>query len=273
MKKASASICLGLGDNIIARIIFDTVKHQYSEIRISHDQNVINHYKKGDVKYLQFLQDMGNLLFTEPPYFFDHNAYSPIHTMNTIQNFSPIAKPNLQHLLCKGIPLETNEEYIVITTKIRMIPKNKFLPLSIKLWRILNILSDKYKIIIMGERELKESPQYRGDLPENSTYSIYDQIISNLSADRIVDLTIPALGIVAPNLVKIQQDGLIMKHAKAVIALGDGGNLWHAVATGNKIIAYRDDNDQSADLLLNPNFMHVKMHKIWSEFIQELEGL
>lgn len=272
MKKVSTSICLGLGDNIIARIIFDTVKHQYNEIRISHDQSVINHYKRGDAKYIQFLNDIGNLLFTEPPYFLDHNKYPPIHTLNTIKNFSPIAKPNLQHLLCKGTPLEINEEYIVITTKIRMIPKNQFLPLSIKLWKALNTLSNKYKIVIMGEKELNESAAYIGDLSENLVYSIYEQIIANVPEDCIIDLTVPSLGLIAPQLNKIQQDGLIMKNAKFVIALGNGGNLWHAVATGNKIIAYRDDPDNAADAILNPNFTHVKMHKNWLEFIKELEG-
>lgn len=273
MKKISTSICLGLGDNIIARIIFDTIKHQYSEIRISHDQAVINLYKKGDVGYLAFLNNIGRLLFTEPPYIFDKVPHTPIHTMNAIKSFSPIAKPNLQYLLCKGIPFNIDCEYIIITSKIRMIPKNKFLPASIDLWRALKKLSDKYKIVIMGERNLDESAAYRQDLPANIAYSIYDQVISNLPLNRVVDLTVPSLGLIAPDLVKIQQDGLIMQGSKAIITLGDGGNLWHAAATGNKIIGYRDDNDHNADLLLNPNFTHVKMHKVWKEFIKEVERI
>ena len=273
MKKISTSICLGLGDNIIARIIFDTVKHQYSEIRISHDQAVINLYKKGDAGYLKFLNNIGTLLFTEYPYVFDKVPHQAIHTFNTIRNFSPIAKPNLQHILCKGAPFSVDSEYIIITTKIRMISKNKFLPLSIDLWRVLKQLSNKYKIVIMGEKSLDESIAYRQDLPENVAYSIYDQIISNLSSDRVVDLTIPSLGLIAPDLVKIQQDGLIIQGAKAIITLGDGGNLWHAIATGNKIIGYRDDQDHNADLILQPNFTHVKMHKIWKDFIKEVERI
>ena len=273
MKKISTSICLGLGDNIIARMIFDTVKHQYDQIRISHDKGVMNHYKKGDIAYATFLNEIGSLLFTEPPYFFDSNSYPPIHTLNTIKNFSPIAKPNLQNLLCKGTIFDIGSEYICITTKIRMISKRKFLPLSISLWRTLRELSSKYKIVVMGERELEESAAYKNDLPDDIVYTIYNHIVSNISSDRIVDLTIPSLGLVAPTLVKIQQDGLILKGAKAVITLGDGGNLWHAIATGDKIIGYRDDNDHAADAILHPNFTHVKMCKDWGLFIKELKAL
>lgn len=273
MKIIATSICLGLGDNIIARMIFDTVKHQYSAIRISHDQNIFNIYKNGDTGYAKFLDDIGNLLFTEAPYIFDKTLHQSIHTLNTIREFSPIAKPNLQHILCKGIPLDINEEYIIITTKIRMIPRNKFLPLSISLWQTIRQLSTKYKIVIMGEKELNESAQYYRDLPQNLVYSIYDQIVSNLPSDRIIDLTIPSLGLIAPELIKIQQDGMIMKNAKTIITFGDGGNLWHAIATGNKIIGYRDDDDYNADLILHPNFTHVQMCKNWDQFISHLGAI
>ena len=93
--------------------------------------------------------------------------------------------------------------------------------------------------------------------------------------NRIIDLSIPILGKPAPNLTKIQQDGLIMQNAKTTITLGDGGNLWLAAATGN-VIGYRDDDDSSADLILNPNFTHVKMFKRpsqWPLFIKELDNL
>ena len=274
MKQISTSICIGLGDNIIARMIFDTVKHEYDEIKISHDAGVIREYKNGDAAYMAFLQEIGNLLFTEPPFSFSTQQYKPIITLNTIQNFSPIVKPNLQYLLCKGSPLNIDEEYICITTKVRMIPKKLFLPLSPLLWKVLKRLSNKYKIVIMGERSLNEGIAYRRALPENVVYGIYDQIMVNLPAHRIIDLTVPSLGIVAPNLVKIQQDGLIMKNAKCVIALGDGGNLWHAVATADKVLNYRDDADIPADLILYPNFTHVKsFNRNWNGFTSELEKL
>lgn len=272
MNKIATTICLGLGDNLIARMLFDTVKHNYNEITISHSKPIMQIYKNGDIKYANFLNDIGNLLFTEYPYKFDHGSHPDIHTLNTIQKFSPIIKPNLQYLLCTGNSLNINDQYVCITTKIRMLPKKSFLTKSIYLWKTLAELSNKYKIVIIGERELNESTKYMNDLSFNLVYSIYDNIISNIPSENIIDLTIPSLGLIAPTLSKIQQDSLIMKEAKAVISFGDGGNFWHAVASADKVIAYREDNDTAADSILSPNFTHVSMHKNWDNFIQELAG-
>jgi hypothetical protein len=273
MKQISTSICLGLGDNIVARIIFDTVKHEYNLIKISHDKNVIRHHKNGDSAYLKFLDDIGTLLFTEPPYIFDHNAYQAIHTLNTVKSLSvPVTKPKLQHLLCKGTPISIDEEYVVITTKIRAISRKKILPMLIKLWKVLQKLSTKYKIVILGEREVEKNVEYGHFM--DLAYGIYDQIITNLPTDRVIDLTIPALGVTAPTLPQIQQDGLIMQRAKFIITLGLGGNVWLAATAGNKVIGYRNetDNDYAADIILNPNFTSAKIFKNWDEFIKTLEG-
>lgn len=269
MKQISTSICLGLGDNIVARMIFDTVKHKYDKIRISHDKNIIYHYKNGDTAYLNFLNKIGNLLFTEPPFSFETQSYPAIHTLNTVRTLYIPSPPNLQYLLCKGQPLNLGEEYIVITTKIRGILRKNFYPLSIQLWDALRRLSTKYKIVVVGEREVEKNIEYRGN--PDLAYGIYEQIIANLPSDRILDLTVPALGNVAPNLTKIKQDALIMQQAKFVVTLGMGGNVWLAAAAGNQVIGYREDGDPATDIILGPKFISVKMTKDWKTFIQRLE--
>lgn len=268
MKKLSTSICLGLGDNIVARIIFDTVKHNYDQIRISHDKNIIQIYKNGDSNYMKFLKDIGNLLFTEPPYYFDSISYPAIHTFNTTKNLYIPGKPNLEHKLCKGTPLNLGQEYIVITTKIRGMARKTFYPLSIKLWQTLRQLSTKYKIVILGEREVEKNIEYLGN--PDLAYSIYDQIIANLPINCIIDLTIPALGNIAPTLSQIQQDGLIMRQAKFTITLGMGGNVWLAAGSGSQVIGFREDGDPATDIILGPNFTSVRMTKDWNQFIKRL---
>lgn len=270
MKKVSTSICLGLGDNIVARIIFDMIKHEYDEIRISHDKEIMRVYKGEDPAYSSFLQSIGTLLFTEYPYYFDNGSYTPINTLNTVKSVPTIIKPNLQPLLCRGKSLNLGEEYIVITTKIRGIQKHKFLLESIKLWKALSQLSSKYKIVILGEREVEKTFEYKR-LPD-LVYGIYEQIIANISTNRIIDLTIPSLGNTPPNISKIQQDGLIMQQAKCVITFGLGGNVWLAAVTSNQLVGLRDiaDHDEAADLILNTKFSSVRVFKDWTQFIQAL---
>lgn len=275
MKEISTSICLGLGDNIVARIIFDTVKQEYSAIRISHDQNIMRIYNRGDIGYRTFLRDIGRLFFTEPPFIFSETTtYQPIHTFNTIQNLPnrPVSH-NLQHLLCRGTPLDLGEEYIVISTKIRGISKKKFLPLSAQLWRTLQNVSQKYKIVVVGEREVERNMEYT-QLSTDNVYEIYSHIMANIPSDRVVDLTVPALGNTAPTLVKIQQDGLIMQQAKCVITFGLGGNVWLAIATSNRVIGFRaiEDNDGSADMLLS-KITNTQIVKDWNHFVSMVGGL
>ena len=247
MKQVSLKIATGLGDALVIRIYFDTVKHEYDQINISHITRLVNEYRNASPQYFKFLNDIGNLLFTEPPYTYSDNNYPIIHTLNVMTGLHtpPKTPTQLSNLLCRGNSLNIGEKYVVITTKIRGITKKAFYPKSIKLWKILRELSQKYKIVILGERIVEKNREYT--INSSFIFGIYDQIIANIPPDRILDLTIPALGIEAPNVSQIQQDCLIHKEAEFCITYGLGGSLWMALASANKIIGYRDDQDKVTD--------------------------
>jgi hypothetical protein len=273
MKKTALTIAGGLGDSLVIRIFFDAVKHEYEEIRISHDRKIVDFWRKGDPKYYQFLDELGNLLFTEPPYAFDHFNHTVIHTVNTLTNLgTPPKTPNLSHLLCKGTSLNLGGEYIVLTTKIRGILKSVFTKLSPTLWEVLQKISQRYKIVVLGEREIEKNKEYDVSVNRSSIFCIYDQIIENIPNDRIIDLTIPALGVTVPTLKQIQQDCLIMKESKFVISIGIGGNLWMPLAVANTI-GYRDDNDAVVNLIGNSQYDTAYIAKNWFQFIQKLKSL
>lgn len=264
MKKLEFLIAAGLGDNIILRMALDTVKHNYDEIRIAHNKGIVKDYRNDDPKYFKFLDELGALLFSEPPYIFDHGDYPVIQTYYTYSDLSIIIKnPKLEYLLAKGNSLNLNQEYIVITTKIRTLPKNVFNDISKNFWVILNDLSKKYKIVILGEKEIE------GNHPDD-WFSIYNEIISNLPNDKILDLTVPALGVTAPELHKVQQDCLIMKEAKFVIANGIGGNVWMAAAVANTI-GFRSDEEPIINIVVNPQFENIFITKNINLFFNKLK--
>lgn len=280
MNKLEFDLSGGIGDNLLIRIFFDPIMHQYDQINIAHNKNIINVWRNGDPAYFKFLDDIGNLLFTTKPYVFTHTKYSLLNFHKIITDLKLVPqKPNIDHLLCKGELLNINEEYIVITTKIRLLPRSilyKFLP---KLFSTLRKVSEKYKIVILGERVVEKSKEYQEGNNNVLVYSIYEQLISNLPTDRTMDLTVPALGITAPNLEKIQQDCLIMNKAKYVIALGLGGNLWLAVSVANTIgfraeptAQFPEIADWSmiADLINNPRFPTAFLTQNWESFLQRL---
>lgn len=275
MNKLKLSINGGIGDNLLIRIFFDSIKDNYNQIEVSHDKWVIEHYKDGDPKYYNFLNELGNLLFSTPPYSFTHtnmfelpgiNLYKISQELNIIPR-----KPELDNFLCKGEPLNLKKQYIVITTKIRDFNKNTFNKVLPEFLNLLKDLSKKYKIVVLGEREVEQSKEYL--LYPFSMYSIYYDIINSIDKNSIIDLTVPSLGITVPNLKKIQQDCLIMKEAEFVITLGCGGNFCMAISVANTI-GFRSGEkgpDILADLLDNPLYLNANIFLDWTKFISKLK--
>lgn len=264
-------ICAGIGDNLVVRIFFDSIKQNYNRISISHSRAVINHYRGGDQRYYNFLSDLSKLIFSESPFYFDPRGKFPtIHTEKVITELASKPKlTNLHKTLCKGESLNLGEEYIVITTKVRCLNRTTFFPLSIQLWAMLRELSKRYKIVVMGERVVEISKEYKG--LESSIFGIYEQIIANIPSDRIIDKTVPALGITIPDIKNIQQDCLIMREAKLVVTLGIGGNFWLSAAVANTL-GFREDVDRVTDYITNPDYPTVFTTRDWALFMSKLEN-
>lgn len=269
-------INVGLGDNIITRLLLDRIKHNYDEIRISHNKKVMENYRDNDPKYWEFLDEIGSLIFSEKPYIFDkqdYKSYAPVDYYNLISdpNTSKDSKPNLDYL-CQGQSLNINKEYIVITTKVRVLPNNVLFPLMDQFYSTIKPLCTKYQIVILGEREVEISKEYA--MFPQSIYGLYDNIVNNLSKDIILDLTIPSLGITTPSIKQIRQDLLIMKEAKFVVVFGIGGNFCMSSAVANTINFRRDDEFPLTQLVNKINGSHysnVFTTQNWQQFLLEIE--
>jgi len=268
MKEFKATIHVGLGDLIYMKAQFDSAKHKFDRIELTFNKGWSGVH---DGYYMNFLNELGQLLFSEPPYVIteiDHPHMSAvdIHRDHKIL----LTKPNLSYLLCKGTPLDIDSEYIVLTTKLRYFNRKKFDELSPKFFNTIERLSHKYKIVVLGERVVEMNAEYKL-WGVDEIYSIYDDIIKNAPSDRIVDLTIPALGITSPSIAQIQQDCLIMNLAKMVITLGVGGNFSMATAVANTV-GFRIDQDIIADEIFKTSYPNVIVTKSWPKFIEILEG-
>lgn len=271
MKTTSLSIPMGIGDHIVIRGYLDAIKKQYKEIKISNHKPLLKTWRNNDMIYGDFINQFGKLIFSEPPFKFDYGDYPFRSQLDVLKiyNIEP-QKTNLQHLLCKGLPLDLDDPYLVLTTKVRMVDKRFLYPLLPKLWKTLQDISKNYKIVILGEREVERSKEYSIFNNFMEVYSLYDQIIANVSKDKMLDLTIPALGITTPSLEQIQQDCFIMKNAKCVVVIGVGGNFCLSSAVANTIV-YRTDKEPNLDGMLKHNYSDLFMTKDWNQFIKTLE--
>lgn len=277
MEVIESNIPLALGDLINIKACCDAT-NKYDQIKITFHKSLLDtsvstgmfDWSEKKIKWDKYLADIGKLFFSDPPYILNRSQYSFRDTSDFIKTFGLTPKkPELSSLLCKGIPLNIGEEYIVITTKIREISKKHFYPLSIQLWRVLQKLSKRYKIVILGEQLVETRKEYIGT--QDIIFSIYEQIITNIPGDRIIDLTIPVLGENVSSLTQIQQDCLIMNQAKLVITLGIGGNFCMATAAASMLIGFRADQHWMADAVFNQQYSNAIVSKDWSYFIGLLE--
>lgn len=267
MKRVGITIPIGIGDLLYIKGAFDASKHLFSEVKLTFNRDIINAIGRSH-DYNVFLNDLGHLLFSEPPYLLVNERLPVLEYQRIFHGIVAPVKPELGYLLCKGSSLNIGE-YIVMGTKRRYFARSHFDALSPSLWGALKSLSARYKIVVMGEREVEMNAEYLHHTSQY-IYGIYDDIKRNVPADRLIDLTIPSLGITSPNLTQLQQDCLIMRNAKFVITIGIGGNFAMATSVAG-VIGCREDEDELADMVFSQrHYPNIFLTRDWDAFIAKL---
>src|SRR5271166_6620448 len=268
-----------LGEIVNIKFYLDLVKNRYDQIRISFEKSLWDialHTNAPDwpqkkILWESLLSDLGQLFFSEHPYVLEEKSTTYNGAVDNLLpkiNLSP-QKAEMGHLLCAGNSLNLEEEYIVITTKVRELSRDIFAPLSWSLWNMLKQLATKYKIVILGERVVETRKEYINK--GNTIYGIYDDIVANIPSDRVIDLTVPALGETVSSLSNIRQDCLIMKEAKFVITIGVGGNFCMATSVADMVIGFRADNIQFTNAICNREYPNAIITKDWDRFMGALK--
>lgn len=239
MSNFGTTIKLGLGDVIYTWAALEKVKHKYDNIYIDANWSILEIYKHNSQEYRKFFTELVKTLFNDDKYILFGGVNCPMHEFSDLANLG--IKPTLPraaHLLCKTSPHVINDPYILLTTKVRQLNKDIYDEFKDKFVSSLNNLSNKYKIVLIGEREIESNPEY--DVYGNRhIYSIYDDLIK---INNVIDLTVPIIGCANPSLDKMMEDCYLMNKASAVITIGCGGNLALATATSNNLIGIRADD-------------------------------
>lgn len=249
--KLDVMLNCGIGDVILTRNILDGVKHQYDKINITPNNRIIDQYKNGDKNFKNFIYSFMKIMFSDKPYSVKQNqAYPRFSCMDNIyQNIiisdeSKYSIKTYSKELCVGEPLQISD-YIVISTKVRGAPllndfnifyRKQYLDALLR-------LCDKYKIVILGERDVLDNVEYRSIGPQR-IYCIYNDLMQVLlNTGQVIDMTISGNEASIPTLKKLQQDCLIMNNAKNVISLGFGGNFILTLASAKAITSFVGDEE------------------------------
>ena len=157
MSILEATIPIGLGDLIYLKAMFDAAKSNFQQIKIAYHRELITVFKSNNSEYNTLLDDFGKLFFSESPYLLTENCGPFRGVMRISTDYRiPLRKPELGYLLCKGTPLNLDEPYIVLTTKVRYLSRTNFNEKAAEFWDIIKQLSKKYKFIVLGERVVNE---------------------------------------------------------------------------------------------------------------------
>ncbi len=116
-------------------------------------------------------------------------------------------------------------DYICINTKVREIHKDTVRQICKELVPLLD--KQGCKVVLLGERDVELNQEY---LRYREYFSSAYDYLKGLS--NVVDLTVPRLGVTAPNLEKLMKDTYIMSRALYSISIGVGGGLILGAAVG-----------------------------------------
>lgn len=272
-----------LGEIINFKQHLDSVKDGYDQIKLGFATGLWDdglHTESPDwaekkVLWEKYLFDIGQLFFSEPPYVLEKPNKWGGSIESLIERYSITPqKCEMAHLLCKGTPLNLGEDYVVVTTKVRGINPNFFQQKSSELWNTLRQLSQRNRIVILGERKVEIRKEYEANYNsgrESLPFGLYDDIIANVPANRITDLTVPSLGETVSDLSQVQQDCLIMNQAKCVICVGIGGNSCLANAVSNMSVGFRMDNISFGDAVFTREYPNCIVTKNWPYFIHVIQ--
>ena len=205
--------------------ILEQIKHDYSEVVICPDYDLLKQYRSGSKESYDFTKKFAELLFTDQVYKLTNS--SNIARLNPQELSDLLTTPtkyiNLSNKLCtnKNTALD-NEQYIVINTKIRNY--KGFNSIKSKFYDFL--LKTKSKIVLLGERNLGTNKEAL----HNNIFTIYKDLKS-LPIDYI-DLTKEVL-LDFPDINNLQQDLNIMKNAVLNINFGVSGTVMLSAAVSN----------------------------------------
>jgi hypothetical protein len=221
MKNFKLKITSGIGDCITIRSQLLPLIKAGTQISISIDRSIIEKYRPDDkIEYYNFTYNFLKEIFSEENCKVTHDQSYPF--MTSLKLFSLGYHPriiNLQNALCNPIN-PCNYSYIAISTKVRDLTRNIFDQKKADIFKKIN--ESENKIIILGEKEIIESKEYKIH-GSNKIYSIYHDILNLISKEKIVDMTIDK--IVTPNIDLIKKDCTLMKFANDNFIFGIGGNL------------------------------------------------
>lgn len=214
---------IGLGDIIIHISYLSDFFNPDSDITVNLSKETLNVHMTYPNEYLDFSEKL--IEFLSPPNIkFDRNLKGKALDIATFFQIYSFNGKRFKFIdLREKIGSKEDNSAIILNTKAQLLDRGIFNNIKNPFFNLLNMSNKKF--IIVGEREVEYGKLYNPAHSKNITYSIYPDIIQNIDADKIIDLSLPKLGVTAPNWDKLLNDLHTIKNHN-VIQFGCGGSLY-----------------------------------------------
>jgi len=232
----------GLGDVIYSRVLCDHIDDHF---KICLNLNLLKSHRS--IHYINFMKWFMDRMFCGDQYdIVFESDFQPMCCETLWRMCNKNIKINYDYFKNSIISDTTNipQDYIVLFTKIRDLPKNIYDNIKHDYFKTLNQLSHKYRLILLGEK------QFHGHV-ENLTYVIYDDIINNVK--NILDCTVDNIGFNAPNIDRFSHDWQLISNASHIIMLGIGGSFCMSSVLNQNLHCLRSDQYKYIDVIFKNN--------------------
>lgn len=242
IKEITIPISTGIGDIILISAALNKIKHKYDRIHIKprfwYAEESKRYTKEQSERAREFCNNLLKLLLKADEKF----IITETKKNDSFEHFEKLCKsviepvlPRFEEELCLKDCNEIEGEYIVVTTKIRGLKtfSNKWK----EYFKVLNELSEKYKIVVVGEKDYDLNTSIYEKVHYFHCY--YNELMKNIK-NNIIDLTVDGGSIFIPDLEQIKKDCTIMNRAKYVITVGFGGNFILGISVANRMVNWRE---------------------------------
>lgn len=226
-------------------------------------RNDSDEYKNFCLKYIKFILNDFNIKKFNSEKNNTHNWYSnPAYISNMFVDKK--VRSIIKEKLTSGTPKLDSSLSIVLFTKTRGLHKSIYDSFSKKYFEALNTLD--YNFILLGEKKVTYVGEYYNKNFE--IYSLYDDYISNLPKEKIIDLTFDEFDPSKITIESVVSDLSLISNSKKMIMIGGGGFFCTSLFTDNLISLF--------DSRLTPQFnseVGTQVFDTYEEFLNAIYNL
>lgn len=255
----------GIGDLIHCHAMFEAAKERFSDVEIIMDERRLAEARNEE--HIAFARRLLGALFRGPDYRIGSDERGEFigMTPQALCRFGlePVA-PDLRRVLpVAGV--EPPPPFVAVATKVRGWARHRYEAIRETFLGLLASISRRLPLVLVGERVLSETPEYRGH-GDGFAYSIYD----DLAGLPCVDNTFPEYGQRPAQWDQFRSDCTTMFHAERVITLGSGGNVSMAMACG-KCLALIEHTEMEEFFAAMPAVSRLTLCNSVNDYLTELE--